>query len=71
MRARMLVDARRADLDVEYKVGQEIEGPEAEHQIAVGQAEVIEPTLEEAKADAKQDAAAAKPAAKAAKGSRA
>lgn len=42
MRARMLVDARRADLETDYKVGQELEGAEAEYQVLQGHAEVIE-----------------------------
>jgi hypothetical protein len=56
----MLVDARRADLDIEYKAGQELEGADAEYQVALGQAEALEPTPEEAKADAKAAAKSAK-----------
>ena len=56
----MLVDARNASTDTSYTAGQELEGAEAEYQVTLGHAEVIEPTPEEAKAEAKQDAAEAK-----------
>jgi hypothetical protein len=56
----MLVDARNAGSQTDYKVGQEVEGAEAEYQVALGQAEAIESTPAEAKAEAKQDAADAK-----------
>lgn len=50
MRARMLVDARRVDLETDYKVGQELEGAEAEYQVLQGHAEVIEDSKESKKA---------------------
>lgn len=74
MRAKMLVDARVVREIVEgrpvetdsgsalkeFKEGQVIEGADAELQVALGHAEVLEPTPEEAKqeaADAKKEAA--------------
>lgn len=42
MRARMTVDARDARTEVDYHVGQELEGEEAAYQVALGHAEVTE-----------------------------
>ena len=56
MRARMLVDARVLNSDPDNPVaifseGQEIEGADAEFQVALGQAEALSETPEEAAAE--------------------
>ena len=88
MRAKMLVDARVVREIVEgrpvetdsgsslkeFKEGQVIEGADAELQVALGHAEVIEPTPEEAKqevAEAKKAEVKDAKASRASKGSKA
>ena len=56
----MLVDARNTSTERSYYAGQELEGAEAEYQVALGHAEALAPTPEEAKADAKAEATEAK-----------